>query len=78
MTSPAPSRAASRRNGASVTPDIGARKTRFAIVTPPTLSGLTIRDNFDDPIVVAYIVGADFICIEFNHQQRMNASAAVQ
>ena len=29
-TSPAPSCAASRRNGASVTPDIGARRTRLA------------------------------------------------
>ena len=38
ITSPAPRRAASRRNGASVTPDIGARKTRFARVIPPTSS----------------------------------------
>ena len=36
MTSPAPSEAASRRNGASVMPDIGARKTRFGSFTGPT------------------------------------------
>ena len=35
-TSPAPSRATSRRNGASVTPDIGASTTRFGSRRPPT------------------------------------------
>src|SRR5258707_4266477 len=39
-TRPAPSEAASRRNGASVTPDIGASKTRFAISISPIFSGL--------------------------------------
>ena len=39
-TSPAPSRGGKRRNGASVTPDIGARKTRFGSVTGPTASGV--------------------------------------
>ncbi len=34
-TRPAPSRATRRRNGASVTPDIGARITRFGKVRAP-------------------------------------------
>ena len=38
-TSPAPSRAARRRNGASVTPDIGARNTGLARLTFPIASG---------------------------------------
>src|SRR6201991_3222637 len=40
-TRPAPSEAASRRKGASVTPDIGANKTRFAIAISPIFSGLS-------------------------------------
>ena len=36
ITSPAPSSAAMRRNGASVTPDIGARKTGLGSGTAPT------------------------------------------
>ena len=39
-TSPAPSAAASRRNGASVMPDIGARSTRLAISISPIFNGL--------------------------------------
>src|SRR5882762_7394356 len=38
-TRPAPSEAASRRNGASVTPDIGASKTRLATLILPIFSG---------------------------------------
>ena len=38
-TSPAPSRSARRRNGASVIPDIGARITRFGTQTVPMDSG---------------------------------------
>src|SRR3954464_10189273 len=44
-TRPAPSDAAKRRNGASVTPDIGARNTRLANSTPPTFNG-TARGIF--------------------------------
>src|SRR5579863_734190 len=38
-TRPAPSRAALRRNGASVIPDIGARKTAFGKRSGPILIG---------------------------------------
>src|SRR6266436_39953 len=69
-TSPAPKRAASRRNGASVTPDIGARNTRLAMVTPPILSGLANRANLDTPISYAYIIGERVVCIEFSHYSR--------
>src|SRR4051812_8684544 len=41
-TRPAPSVAARRRNGASVTPDIGARKTRLAISISPIFNGLAL------------------------------------
>ena len=37
-TMPAPSCLASRRNGRSVTPDIGARMTGMSIRTPPPRS----------------------------------------
>src|SRR6185295_5917440 len=39
-TSPAPSVAASRRKGASVTQDIGARRTRLAAAISPLFNGL--------------------------------------
>src|ERR1700754_2541573 len=39
-TRPAPSRAASRRKGASVTPDMGARRTRLATSISPIFNGL--------------------------------------
>jgi len=39
-TKPAPSVAARRRNGASVIPDIGARRTRFAIAISPIFKDL--------------------------------------
>src|SRR5947209_14398300 len=39
-TRPAPSAAARRRNGTSVTPDIGARKTGFAIARLPIFRDL--------------------------------------
>src|SRR3954447_24282189 len=42
-TRPAPSAAASRRNGASVMPDIGASSTGFAIATLPILKDLALR-----------------------------------
>src|SRR5205823_14790266 len=40
ITRPAPSAAVKRRNGASVTPDIGARRTGLAISILPILKGL--------------------------------------
>src|ERR1700678_2189186 len=39
-TSPAPRAAANRRNGASVTPDIGASRTRLATSISPIFNGL--------------------------------------
>src|SRR5215468_10732631 len=42
-TRPAPRPAAIRRKGASVTPDIGARKTRLAISISPIFNGLGRR-----------------------------------
>jgi hypothetical protein len=44
-TSPAPSVAHRRRNGASVTPDIGARKTELETVIPPIFKGLRHDDG---------------------------------
>src|ERR1700716_883126 len=44
-TRPAPREAASRRNGASVTPDIGASKTRLATSISPIFSGLRAVDT---------------------------------
>src|ERR1700738_4060193 len=44
-TRPAPSEAASRRNGASVTPDIGARMTRLAISISRIFNGLRREDS---------------------------------
>ncbi len=41
-TSPAPYWRARRRNGWSLTPDMGARKTRFAVFTPPIDSGVIV------------------------------------
>src|SRR6266852_4503417 len=69
-TSPAPNRATSRRNGASVTPDIGARNTRFAMVTLPTARGSAGRGELSTFIDYAYILGERVICIEFSHYNR--------
>src|SRR5579871_3253311 len=44
-TRPAPSAEARRRNGASVTPDIGARKTRLATPIPPIFKGLSRKES---------------------------------
>src|SRR5580658_1280876 len=43
-TRPAPSAAAKRRKGASVTPDMGARKTRLATLIPLIFNGLRRKE----------------------------------
>src|SRR5262249_19169074 len=47
-TRPAPSSAAIRRKGESVTPDIGARKTGLATLTSPIFNGLA--PDFTEPV----------------------------
>jgi hypothetical protein len=44
-TSPVPRLAARRRNGASVTPDIGASKTGVVMVISPIFKGLRREDT---------------------------------
>src|SRR5262249_56010108 len=63
-TRPAPSRAARRRNGASVTPDIGARTTGLASATGPMA-----RERPTDPVdfaviaAFAYELGEQEFCL---------------
>src|SRR6266849_9542139 len=52
-TRPAPSAAVKRRKGASVTPDIGARRTRLATVISPIFKGLW-REHSEPVTDVSY------------------------
>ena len=52
-TSPAPRAAANRLNGASVTPDMGARRTRLATAMSPIFNGLE-RDDAEPVTVFSF------------------------
>src|SRR6201989_3314180 len=54
-TRPAPSLAARRRTGASVTPDIGAKKTGMETLMSPIFNGLRREDS--EPVT-----GVSFFC----------------
>ena len=84
-TRPAPSEAASRRKGASVTPDIGASKTRLATSISPILSGLNVDTGPVTEILIfaataslrlpraqfcAHFLGSQVSCLHFRQFYR--------
>src|SRR6476469_1317732 len=60
-TRPAPKAAVKRRKGASVTPDIGARRTRFATLISPIFKGLRGEDS--EPVTDFSFSGSSLIAV---------------